>query len=137
VGVDFPNATVMMIEGAERFGLAQLHQLRGRVGRSSLQSFCFLLTDNPTEKTLQRLRALENCHNGLQLAETDLKLRGPGELYGNLQSGYPQFRLADVFNIELLSAARREAEIFLQKYDLEKFPSLAKALKRQEIIHPE
>ncbi|MCL5436094.1 MAG: ATP-dependent DNA helicase RecG [Patescibacteria group bacterium] len=113
VGVDFPNATVMAIEGAERFGLAQLHQLRGRVGRSDMQSYCYLLPQNLGAKAKERLEALCQHHNGLELAEIDLKLRGPGETYGNLQSGYPQFELANIYDLELLQAAREEAQALL------------------------
>ena len=124
VGVNFPNATIMIIEGAERFGLAQLHQLRGRVGRSRYQSYCYLLPENLTEKSRQRLQALTEKHNGLELAEIDLKLRGPGDIYGRLQSGYPEFKIADIFNLELLELARKAAEFILEKINLYHFPAL-------------
>ncbi len=93
VGVDIPNATVMIIEGAERFGLAQLHQLRGRVGRNSQKSYCFLFTTDPDIHS-QRLQALEKTNNGLELAELDLKLRGPGQMYGTSQHGFVNLKLA-------------------------------------------
>lgn len=110
VGVDVPNATVMMIEGAERFGLAQMHQLRGRVGRSDLPSFCYLRPSGfVPEKTYERLRALVDCQNGFELAERDLALRGAGELYGTEQSGFPEFKIANIFDAPLLAKARNAA----------------------------
>ncbi len=87
VGIDIPNATVMMIEGAERFGLATLHQFRGRIGRNDSQSYCFLMVGKKEDKHKSRLRAMERHHDGFKLAEIDLKLRGSGEIYGLKQSG--------------------------------------------------
>lgn len=108
VGVNVPNATVMLIEGAERFGLAQLHQLRGRVRRSSYQSYCYLM---PTlvEKPSRRLRAMETTDDGFKLAELDLKLRGPGQIYGLAQSGVLDLRLANLSDVKLIRAAREAA----------------------------
>jgi len=138
VGVDFPNATIMAVEGAERFGLAQLHQLRGRVGRSSLQSYCYLLPQNLSAKAEERLQALCEHHNGLELAEIDLKLRGPGEAYGNMQSGYPEFQIASIYDLELLTAAREEAEILLSGDKLQTSPRLLELLNNaQQKIHLE
>ena len=115
VGVDVPNATVMFVEGAERFGLAQLHQLRGRVGRSDLASICFLHPSHfVPEKTYERLKALVKSQNGFELAEKDLALRGPGEVYGTQQSGFPEFKIADLFNVPLISAARESARTLLE-----------------------
>lgn len=124
VGIDFPNATIMMIEGAERFGLAQLHQFRGRVGRSEIQSFCFLFFDSVSQKSYDRLMALVNCDDGFVLAEKDLELRGPGEVYGIRQSGLPDLKMASLMDINLLKLAKAEAERFLVKNDIKKFPLL-------------
>lgn len=139
VGVDCPNATMIIIEGAERFGLAQLHQLRGRVGRNDIQSYCYLFSDSGNSKSNSRLAVLSKSHNGLELAEADLKLRGPGEIYGNLQSGYMNFKIADIFDSEALFKAREQAEIFLSKYDINRFPALKKQLEKTlpDEIHPE
>ena len=103
VGVDVPNATVMLIEGTERFGLAQLYQFRGRVGRAKYQSYCFLFTDSPAKKTHQRLKALISCENGFELAQIDLKIRGPGDFSGARQWGIPDLvmdSLKDIFLVE-------------------------------------
>ncbi len=106
VGVNIPNASVMMIEGAERFGLAQLHQFRGRVGRSDHQSYCFLFTASETDKSRTRLEYFEQTTDGFALAEFDLELRGPGDVYGTAQSGMMQFRLATMQDGELIKLAR-------------------------------
>jgi ATP-dependent DNA helicase RecG len=113
VGIDIPNATVMLIESADRFGLSQLHQFRGRVGRGKEQSYCMLLSENPSEVARQRLDIIENNHDGFKLAEEDLKLRGPGEFFGTRQSGLPDLRMAKISDVALLEMARREAiELF-------------------------
>jgi len=106
VGVNIPNASVMMIEGAERFGLAQLHQFRGRVGRSDHQSYCFLFTETDNEKALERLHFFETNHDGFKVAEYDLETRGPGEVYGTNQSGVLSFRLASMKDIDLIKLSR-------------------------------
>ena len=124
VGIDVPNATIIIIEGAERFGLSQLHQFRGRVGRSDHQSHCFLFTTTPTHADSPRLRAMEEHDSGFVLAEIDLHLRGPGELFGTRQSGLPDSVLQSLFNPELVARARRAAEKFLTPHLLEN--SLAK-----------
>lgn len=116
VGVDVPNATVMFVEGAERFGLAQLHQLRGRVGRSDLPSYCYLRPSGfVPEATYERLRALVECQNGFELAERDLALRGPGDVYGTVQSGFPGFKLADLFDAPMIARARNAAGDLLRR----------------------
>ena len=110
VGIDVPNATVMMIEGAERFGLSQLHQFRGRVGRGPEQSYCLLLSDKPSEEAQERLALMTRTRDGFILAEEDLRLRGPGEFFGTRQSGLPDLRMARLTDTTLLEMARREAE---------------------------
>jgi len=115
VGIDIPNATVMVIEGADRFGLAQLHQLRGRVGRGADQSFCLLLSDDPSETARQRLKVLEETNDGFALAEADLRLRGPGDYLGTRQSGLPEFRAADFSDVRLIERARQEALRLLEE----------------------
>ncbi len=116
VGVDVPNATVMVIEQAERFGLAQLHQLRGRVGRGAERSYCILVTGKLNEAAQERIRALVESTDGFQIAEMDLRLRGPGEFFGTRQSGLPAFRIADIIrDQEILELARSEAEAFIEQ----------------------
>ncbi|MBI4304606.1 MAG: ATP-dependent DNA helicase RecG [Chloroflexi bacterium] len=109
VGIDVPNATVMLVESADRFGLSQLHQFRGRVGRGQEQSYCLLLAENPSEIGRQRLDIIEKVQDGFQLAEEDLKLRGPGEFFGTRQSGLPDLRMAKLSDVALLELARSEA----------------------------
>jgi ATP-dependent DNA helicase RecG len=110
VGVDVPNSTVMLIEGANRFGLAQLHQFRGRVGRGTHQSYCLLVAETTSRDAEERLEALEQTNDGFLLAEKDLELRGPGEFFGRRQSGLPELRLASLLDVKLLEEARAEAE---------------------------
>ena len=109
VGIDIPNATVMLIESADRFGLSQLHQFRGRVGRGREQSYCMLLAENPSEVGRERLDIIENVQDGFKLAEEDLKMRGPGEFFGTRQSGLPDLRMAKISDVALLELARSEA----------------------------
>jgi len=109
VGIDIPNATVMLIESADRFGLSQLHQFRGRVGRGEEQSYCMLLAENPSEVGRARLDIIENVQDGFVLAEEDLKLRGPGEFFGTRQSGLPDLRMARLSDVKILELARNEA----------------------------
>ncbi len=106
VGVDVPNATVMVIMSAERFGLAQLHQLRGRVGRSSHQSYCYLIPDKLNETANKRLQAVVDSQNGFELAEKDLELRGAGNIFGNAQSGFPDFKFATMGDVPFMKKVR-------------------------------
>jgi ATP-dependent DNA helicase RecG len=109
VGIDVPNATVMLVEGADRFGLSQLHQFRGRVRRSSEQAYCILLSDNPSDEGLERLRIMETVSDGFKLAEEDLRIRGPGEYFGTRQSGMPDLRLAKLTDVALIERTREAA----------------------------
>ena len=114
VGVDVPNAVVMVIENAERFGLSQLHQLRGRVGRGSYESSCILITDNKNEECIRRMKIISSTTDGFKIAEEDLKMRGPGDFFGNAQHGLPPLKIADaVCTLELSGMARRCAEEIL------------------------
>jgi ATP-dependent DNA helicase RecG len=114
VGIDIPNATVMLIESADRFGLSQLHQFRGRVGRGEEQSYCLLLAENPSEVARERLDIIEQVHDGFQLAEEDLKMRGPGEFFGTRQSGIPDLRMSKISDIPLLELARKHASLLFK-----------------------
>jgi ATP-dependent DNA helicase RecG len=132
VGVDVPNATVMLIEDADRFGLSQLHQLRGRVGRSSHQSYCFLMTSG-TEKPSQRLREVEKSNDGFYLAEVDLKLRGPGEIYGKVQHGALNLQIATLSDTKLIARASQQAKQFVAtNKDLLQYKQLAASVKHYQ-----
>ena len=139
VGIDIPNATVMAIEGADKFGLAQLHQFRGRVGRGKEQSFCLLLTDFQSQTVNKRLRALIKCENGFDLAEKDLAIRGPGDLSGQRQWGVPDMTMAALKDIEMVEEARNEAKMILQNDpEMKKNPLLRDKLEEfQRRIHLE
>jgi ATP-dependent DNA helicase RecG len=133
VGVDVPQATVMVVEHAERFGLAQLHQLRGRVGRSDQRSVCALIGTPTTDEARKRLEAIGSTDDGFAISELDLGIRGPGELFGARQSGLPPFRVADLTrDIELLNQARADATAWI-----ERSPDLSKpeeALLRRKLL---
>ena len=128
VGIDITNATIIMIEAAERFGLAQLHQLRGRVGRSDKQSYCLLFTDSKNAQTSTRLKAMETSHSGAELAELDLKLRGPGNLYGTAQHGVPKLKAATFSDTLLIQKAKIAADSIFQ--DLKNYPELTEQLDK-------
>ena len=116
VGVDVPNAVIMMIENAERFGLSQLHQLRGRVGRGSEKSTCILVSDNQQEDTRQRLEMMHKSSDGFEIAEYDLKARGPGDFLGMRQHGLPQLKIADLSSdMQLLMQAQEAAQAVLSR----------------------
>ncbi|MCX6791125.1 MAG: ATP-dependent DNA helicase RecG [Candidatus Gribaldobacteria bacterium] len=131
VGVDIPQATVMMIEGAERFGLAQLHQFRGRVGRSDLQSYCLLFTESSAQATQARMKALVTAKNGFELAEKDLEIRGPGSLFGAKQWGIPDLAMEQLKHLPFVEKVRESAKEILQfSPQLKKFPLLGERVKR-------
>lgn len=113
VGVNNPNATIICIEAAERFGLSQLHQFRGRVGRGEHQSYCYLFTTK--EYKSERLRAMEQTNDGFELAEIDLELRGPGEVYGVRQSGVPDMKFADLKDVDMIALVREDIENFMKE----------------------
>lgn len=126
VGVDIPGATIMMIENADRFGLAQLHQFRGRVGRSDLQSYCLLFSSSMSENARKRLKYMENIHSGFELAEKDLKLRGPGVLYGYKQSGFWDFQFASLNDKIMIEKATEAAKTVIG--EIEKYPLILKKI---------
>ncbi|MBU4511982.1 ATP-dependent DNA helicase RecG [Patescibacteria group bacterium] len=140
VGIDVPNATVMMIEGADRFGLAQLHQFRGRVGRSDHQSYCFLFTESASLKTKKRLDALIQAKNGFELAEKDLEIRGPGEIYGTNQSGFlSSLKIAKLTDYDIIKQAREQAEKIIKKNpELLQYPGLKEKVENfEQSVHLE
>lgn len=134
VGVDVPNASVMMIENCERFGLSQLHQLRGRVGRNSEQAYCVLAAETKSQETLQRLEVMTKTNDGFVIAESDLKIRGPGELAGVKQSGIPELVLADlVRDAHILEIAREAAFGLIKENNLDKYPELNNKITRDVV----
>ncbi len=127
VGIDIPNASVIMIEEAQRFGLAQLHQLRGRVGRGKKQSYCLLFTDSINEITLKKLKSMETIHIGAELAELDLKLRGPGQIYGTMQHGRDTLKIASFSDFSLIEKTKKEAIKIFKEID--KYAELQKKVE--------
>jgi ATP-dependent DNA helicase RecG len=113
VGIDVPNASVMLIEGADRFGLAQLHQFRGRVGRGAEQSYCLLLAEDPRDEARKRLELMEETTDGFRLAEADMEMRGPGQFFGTKQSGLPGLKVARLSDVKIIEMSRNEAERLL------------------------
>ncbi|MEK7609092.1 MAG: DEAD/DEAH box helicase, partial [Patescibacteria group bacterium] len=128
VGIDIPNASVMMIEGADRFGLSQLHQFRGRVGRAEHQSYCFLFAESPAQATAARLKILAESEDGFRLAEKDLQLRGPGQFFGREQSGLPDLAMSALKDTRLIEDVQSAVKMFIEKDKIENHPLLAKKL---------
>ena len=139
VGVDVPNANIMIIEGAERFGLAQLHQFRGRVGRGEHQSYCFLFTSPQVQTGTERLRTLEETNDGFKIAEADLKLRGPGQFMGTAQSGLPDIAMESLADVRVIEQARQEAQrVLAADPKLKKLAALrAEVEKLENVVHNE
>jgi ATP-dependent DNA helicase RecG len=134
VGVDVPNASIMLVESAERFGLAQVHQLRGRIGRGGHEGFCYLVTSD-SQAPSKRLRALESSNDGFRLAELDLELRGPGAIYGRMQHGALDLRIANLSDTKLIAIARQSAKQSVDDHiDLLQYPQLAKRIERLRTI---
>ena len=135
--MDVPNATVMVIEQAERFGLAQLHQLRGRVGRGAEQSYCILVTEKMNDTARERIRTLVESNDGFYIAEMDLKLRGPGEFFGTKQSGLPALRIANILrDADILEIARREAVAFVEHPPSRRRPAARRGVHPRSLAAP-
>jgi ATP-dependent DNA helicase RecG len=138
VGIDVPNATIMLIEDADRFGLAQLHQFRGRVGRGEHLSYCFLFSNSRNPETAKRLLAITETTDGFKLAEADLELRGPGEFIGKKQHGLPDVKMKNLLNTVLIKKCRDAAIKFLMKHEIDEYPMLTEKLKKYDsVLHLE
>jgi ATP-dependent DNA helicase RecG len=141
VGVNVPNATLMIIQDAERFGLSQLHQLRGRVGRGADQSFCILIANPKTEVGQERMRIMQETADGFEVAQKDLELRGPGDFFGKKQSGLPDFKIADmIHDYRTLEVARDDAMKLIESetfWSEKKYTQLRAYLKEEGILESE
>lgn len=126
VGIDIPDATIIAVESAERYGLASLHQLRGRVGRGQKEGYCFTIMSSNSKNAFTRLKNLEKMDNGIELAELDMKLRGQGDIFGSTQHGFKRFKVVDLSNLKLLEAAKIEAQDIFKSLDL--YPKLNERL---------
>ena len=137
VGVDVPNATCMVVENAERFGLSQLHQLRGRVGRGQAKSYCILLSEHPSEETRRRLKVMTRTNNGFEISQEDLQLRGPGDFFGQRQHGLPTLKIADLAcDMQLLEEAQSAARALLRRDEDLSRPEHRPLLERvRELFH--
>ncbi len=133
VGIDIPNATIMLIEASERFGLAQLHQLRGRIGRGDKQSYCFLFTEKESPEITRRLQFVANTHNGSVLAEKDLELRGAGTIYGTKQHGIVELKIASLSDYPMIEKTRKAVEYFMEHYDTSDFEELKKRVEKLKV----
>ena len=137
VGVDVPNAALMVVENAERFGLSQLHQLRGRVGRGQVKSYCILLSEHPSEETRRRLKVMTRTNNGFEISQEDLQLRGPGDFFGQRQHGLPTLKIADLAcDMQLLEEAQSAARALLRRDEDLSRPEHRPLLERvRELFH--
>lgn len=133
VGVNVPNATIMVIEGAERFGLAQMHQLRGRVGRSTDQGYCYIVPSD-SKPPSRRLRALAQSTDGFKLAELDLEIRGPGAIYGTLQHGALDLTFANLTDTKLLAGSRQAVAEFINREKLDNYPELSRRVRQAQAV---
>lgn len=133
VGIDIPDATIMIIEGADRFGLASLHQLRGRVGRSDRQSYCFLFTENSSEKTIKRLNFFCQNNLGTELAEFDLKNRGAGNIFGTEQHGFVNLKIANLADFELINKTKKAVEYFNEHYNISDWKEIGERIKKYKV----
>jgi len=130
VGIDVPDATIIVIESAERYGLASLHQLRGRVGRSDKEGFCFVFMSDNSRNSYRRLKYLEELNSGIELAEIDLKMRGQGDIFGSEQHGFKKLKVTDVNNLEMLEDAKVQAQKYFS--EIKKYPKLLSKLTQRK-----
>ena len=130
VGIDVPDATIIVIESAERYGLASLHQLRGRVGRSEKEGFCFAFMSDNSRNSYRRLKYLEELNSGIDLAEIDLKMRGQGDIFGSIQHGFKKLKVADINDLQMLEDAKMEAQKYFPK--LNEYPELLNKLTQRK-----